>query len=315
MESSYGLVGSTSFINVMSVADLRIRQVEAFHAVMQQRSVTRAAESLGVSQPAVSRLLADFEARVGFVLFERRSGRLLPTAQAHALNEEVERAFVGLERVALAALQIREQRRGVLTIAATPDLAADFLPRVVAPFVREHEGVSVTLLAYEPALVLEHVSAQHCDLGFVAQAMAHPQVRLESLGEWQMRCIVPRGHRLARKRAVSAADCEGEAFVSFAGASAWRMRVDQLFAQAGVVRLPGVEATLAQSVVALVEEGLGIALVDPLSAAGAAARVAVKRFTSTLPESLYVAHAAGEARQVLAEAFVRHAGAALARLR
>jgi len=299
----------------MQAVDLRIRQVEAFRAVMQQRSVTRAAESLGVSQPAVSRLLADFEASVGFLLFERRSGRLLPTAQAHALNEEVERAFVGLERVAQAALQIREQRRGVLTIAATPDLAADFLPRVVASYAREHEGVSVSLVAYEPALVLEHVGAQRCDLGFVAQSMAHPEVRLETLGAWPMRCIVPRGHRLARKRTVSAADCEGEAFVSFAGTSALRMRVDQLFAQAGVVRRPAAEATLAQSVVALVEAGLGIALVDPLSAAGAAARVAVKRFTPALPESLYVARGAGEARPVLAEAFVRHAEAALARLR
>jgi DNA-binding transcriptional LysR family regulator len=299
----------------MSAADLRIRQVEAFHAVMQQRSVTRAAESLGVSQPAVSRLLADFEARVGFVLFERRSGRLLPTAQAHALNEEVERAFVGLERVALAALQIREQRRGVLTLAATPDLAADFLPRVIASYAREHEGVSVTLVAYEPAQILEQVGAQRCDLGFVAQSIAHPQVRLETLGEWPMRCILPRGHRLARKRTVSAADCEGEAFVSFARTSALRMRVDHAFAQAGIVRRLGVEAALAQSVVALVEAGLGVALVDPLSAAGAAARVAVKRFVPALPESLYVTRVAGEARPVLADAFVRHAGAVLAQLR
>ncbi|WP_322013675.1 LysR substrate-binding domain-containing protein [Paraburkholderia sp. J12] len=302
----------------MSSADLRIRQVEAFRAVMQRRNVTRAAESLGISQPAVSRLLADFEAGVGFVLFERRGGRLVPTAEAHALNEEVERAFVGLERVAQAAGQIRERRRGVLSIAATPDLAADFLPRVLASFAREHEGVAVALVAHESAAVLESVGTQRCDLGFVAQSMVHPQVRLATLGEWPMRCIVPRGHPLARKRAVSAADCAGLAFVSFAGTSERRVRVDQVFAQAGIVRREVAEAALAQSVVGLVEAGLGIALVDSLSAAGAAARVVVKRFTPALPEALYVARAVraeGEARPALAEAFVSHAEALLARLR
>lgn len=285
---------------------------------MQRRSVTRAAESLGISQPAVSRLLADFEAGVGFALFERRQGRLVPTAEAHALNEEVERAFVGLERVAQAAAQIRERRRGTLTIAATPDLAADFLPRVVASFMLEHEGVDVALVAHESAVVLEHVSAQRCDLGMLAQSMAHPQVRLEALGEWPMRCIVPRGHRLARKRAISAADCADEAFVSFAATSERRSRVDRVFAEAGVVRRLCVEATLAQSVVSLVEAGAGIALVDALTAAGAAACVAVKRFAPALPESLYVAQiarAAGQARPALADAFIGHAEAALARLR
>lgn len=282
---------------------------------MQRRSVTRAAESLGVSQPAVSRLIADFETSVGFALFERRRGRLMPTEQAQALNDEVERTFVGLERVAEAATQIRERRRGVLSIAATPDLAADFLPRVLASFVREHEGVEVALTAHDSAIVLEHVGARRCELGFVAQSMAHPQVRLEMLGTWPMRCIVPRGHPLARRRAVNAADCAGEALVAFARGSERRMRVDRVFAEAGIVLRRGAEATLAQSVVALVEAGVGIAIVDPLSAAGAAARVTVKRFAPALAESLYVARGANGAQQGLADAFVAHAGAVLARLR
>ncbi|MFC5431696.1 LysR substrate-binding domain-containing protein [Paraburkholderia denitrificans] len=299
----------------MNAADLRIRQVEAFRAVMQRRSVTRAAESLGISQPAVSRLVADFEANVGFALFTRRQGRLVPTAEAYALNEEVERAFVGLERVAQAAGQIRERRRGALTIAGTFDLAADFLPRVIASFAREHQGVDVTLLALEPAAVVEHVGAQRCDLGFVAPSVAHAQVRLEALGQWALRCIVPRGHRLARKRIVNAADCAGESFVSFARLSEPRTRIDRMFEQSGIEREMGIEATLAQSIVTLVEAGAGIALVDPLSAAGAAARVAVKRFSPVLPQTVHVARHAEQSQSMLADAFVHHAVTALARLR
>jgi DNA-binding transcriptional LysR family regulator len=299
----------------MAVPDLRIRQVEAFRAVMQQRSVTRAAESLGVSQPAVSRLLADFETSVGFALFARRQGRLVPTAEAYVLNEEVERAFTGLERVALAAGQIREGRRGALSIAGTFDLAADFLPRVVALFAREQAGIDVSLLALESAAVVEHVGAQRCDLGFVALSVAHPHVRLEALGQWPMRCIVPRGHRLARKRIVTAADCAGEPFVSFPKTSEPRTRIDRMFAESGVTRQMGIEAALAQSVVALVEAGAGIALVDPLNAAGAAARVVVKRFSPVLPETVHVVRLAEPSRSVLAEAFVRHVVTVLGHVR
>lgn len=299
----------------MTTVDLRVRQVEAFRAVMQQRSVTGAARSLGVSQPAVSRLLADFEANVGFALFARWRGRLVPTAEAYVLNEEVERAFVGLERVAQAAGQIRERRRGALSIAGTFDLAADFLPRVIALFAREHDGVDVTLLALEPASVVEHVGAQRCDLGFVGPSIAHPQVRLETLGQWAMRCIVPRGHRLARKRIVTVADCAGERFVSFPKLSEARTAIDRVFAESGVTRQMGVEAALAQSIVTLVEAGAGIALIDPLSAAGAAARVVVKRFSPVLPEALHVARLAEQPRSMLADAFVRHVVTVLGHLR
>ena len=96
----------------MASSDLKIRQVEAFRALMQRHTVTRAAQALHISQPAVSRLLSDFESGVGFKLFERQQGRLLPTSEARVLYDEVERAFVGLDRIALAAQQIRAMRRG-----------------------------------------------------------------------------------------------------------------------------------------------------------------------------------------------------------
>jgi DNA-binding transcriptional LysR family regulator len=299
----------------MPSADLSLRQVEAFRALMQWRTVTRAAQALGISQPAVSRLLGDFEAKTGLALFERRQGRLLPTVEAHALHGEVERAFFGFERVAQAAAQIRAQRRGVVRVAASPDLSADFLPRVAAAFAGEHEGVDIELLTGDAAEIAERVAAERCDLGIVAQAVAHPGARLESLGEWPLRCIVPCGHRLARKRLIHAEDCAGERFISFVAASEMRMRIDRLFAECGVTREPGVEAALAQSVVTMVEAGMGVALVDTLTALQASTRVSVKRFEPALPVALHAVRSAQRPASALGDAFVRHTAAALARLR
>ncbi|WP_322042370.1 LysR substrate-binding domain-containing protein [Paraburkholderia sp. J67] len=299
----------------MTESELSIRQVEAFRALMQWRTVTRAAQALGVSQPAVSRLLGDFESNVGFALFERRQGRLWPTGQAHALHAEVERAFSGFDRVVQAAAQIREQRRGAICVAAAPEFAADFLPRVAAAFAHEHQGVDVTLLTLDPLQALERVAAQRCDLAIVNDVVAPRGVRLERLGQWPMRGIVPRGHRLARKRTLSAVDCEGEAFVSFAAGTPARLRIDRLFAECGVRRAAGVETDLAQAVVTLVEAGMGIALIDPITAAVAGARVAVKRFEPALAVPVNAVRNAQQAVTPLADAFVQHAAAALARLK
>ncbi|MBN3856630.1 LysR family transcriptional regulator [Paraburkholderia sp. Ac-20340] len=299
----------------MAGSELSIRQVEAFRALMASRTVTRAAHALGVSQPAVSRLLADFEASVGFALFERKHGRLWPTGQAHALHAEVERAFSGFDRVVQAAAQIREQRRGAICVAAAPEFAADFLPRVAAAFAHEHAGVDISLLTLGAAQALERVAAQRCDLAIVGETVSTCGVRLERLGQWPMRGIVPRGHPLARKRALNAAHCEGEAFVSFATGTPERVRIDRLFAECGVTRRTGVEADYAQAVVTLVEAGMGIALIDPVTAAVAGARVAVKRFEPALEVAVMVARNERQETAPLADAFARHAAAALARLR
>ena len=124
-----------------------------------------------------------------------------------------------------------------------------------------------------------------------------------------------RGHRLARKRVIRAEDCEGERFISFAAASEARMRIDWQFAECAVTRDLGVEVALAQSVVALVEAGLGVALVHALTAQHASARVGVKRFAPALPVALHVVRGAQRQATALSDACVRHAAAALVRLR
>ncbi|UJH77829.1 LysR substrate-binding domain-containing protein (plasmid) [Burkholderia cenocepacia] len=299
----------------MTTPSLRIRQIEAFRAVMQRHTVTRAARDLHISQPAVSRLIADLEDRVGFVLFERQQGRFTPTAQARVLYEEVERAFVGLDRVAQAAEQIRAMRRGTLRVAGSPAVALDLLPQLVTHFSHAHPGVDITLLAHSASTVVDKVASGQCDVGLIAEPVPHPAVRGERLAESAMRCIVPRGHRLARKRVVRPADLRDEAFISFPPSFEARSAIDRVFVEAGVSRVLSIEAQLSQTIVAFVANGAGVALIDPVTAAYAGQRVAVKPFEPAVPDHFYLVTSASQPLSMIGDAFCADLRDAFARMR
>src|SRR3712207_770227 len=100
------------------------RSLQAFRLTVLTGSVSAAAETMGRTQPAVSRLLKELEEDVGFRLFDRVKGRLQPTSEARLFFEEVQRSFIGLDRIASIAGEIRRGRRGTLAIASLPAAAS-----------------------------------------------------------------------------------------------------------------------------------------------------------------------------------------------
>ncbi|GAB7546109.1 LysR substrate-binding domain-containing protein [Cupriavidus sp. 8B] len=245
---------------------MKIRQLEAFRAVMLCQTVTRAAEMLHISQPAATRLIADLEESVGFALFERVRGRLYPTAEAQVLYEEVQRSLVGVERIALAAQDIRDLQRGSLQIAAAPALALSFLPRAIAEFLTQHGQTQISMLTHSSRTVVDMVVGQRCDVGLAILSMNHPSTHGERLISTRMVCALPVGHRLCAEAVIRPHDLAGERFVSHPRALDSRLQIDALFASYGIERQLQVETQVSWSICAFVEAGLGVALIDPITA-------------------------------------------------
>jgi DNA-binding transcriptional LysR family regulator len=197
------------------------RHVEIFRAVMTAGSVTGAAQALFTSQPTISRELSRMESLLRLTLFDRVRGRLLPTVQAYALFEEVQRSYAGLERVADTALRLRQFTEGQLSLACLPAFAHALLPGACARFQAAHPGVSVSVNPVESPLLEERLAAR---------------------------------------------DFAGQAFVSFHPRDRYRQGVDKVFAEAGIDRQLAVETDSAVAVCAMVRHGLGLAIVNPLTA-------------------------------------------------
>ncbi|CAB3768146.1 hypothetical protein GQ57_07690 [Burkholderia sp. MSh2] len=262
---------------------MKSRQLEAFRAVILRQSITRAAEMLHITQPAVTRLILDLESEIGFSLFTREKGRLFPTADALLLYQEVERSFVGVERIAQAAQQIRSLTRGSLNIAAAPALALNLLPEWITDFTREHEGVAVSLLIYGTRLVGELVASEQCDIGLVTYTTWQPGVRLEALFKADMKCIVPKGHRLASKGVITPEDLAGEKFISFPRELDTRRIIDEIFAAQRIERVMSAECQLSAAIATFVARGAGVSIIDPVSTDYMTDEVSVHDFVPAIP--------------------------------
>lgn len=242
------------------------RHIEVFRAVMIAGSVTKAADLLNTSQPTVSRELARMEQSIGFALFERIAGRLRPTMPALALFEEVRQSYAGLERVASAAARLRAFREGQLSVITLPAFSHSILPDAFLRFHGRHPGVSLSIETQESPLLEEWLTAQRYDLGLTEHDAAPAGTRLELLVQVDEVCVLPDGHPLLARAAVELADFEAQAFVSLSASDPYRVQIDEAFAQTGVLPRSVVETPTAVSVCTFVRQGLGLAIVNPLTA-------------------------------------------------
>lgn len=242
------------------------RQVEAFRAVMETGKITSAADVLGTTQPSVSKMIADLERVAGFELFERRGRQVIPTSEAHALYEEVERSFVGMSEISRVIEDIRDFRKGSLMIAGMPALALKFLPDVIAEFIGEEPGITVSMRARSSQAVQRHMSSQQFDLGFAALETDHPAVIRRPICETHMLAVLPVDHGLAQKEFLEPMDFDQQPFIALGKEIGTRSETD-LFLSIGSSRPHIVaEAQLSTSICELVAAGTGISIVEPVTA-------------------------------------------------
>ncbi len=242
------------------------RQLSLFRAIMLHGSLSRAAQSTTSSQPTLSRELARLEQVLGFDLFDRVRGRLRPTVRALALMQEVERSFVGLEHIATRAQELRNFTTGRLRLACLPALAHALVPQALVHFARALPQATVSVCPEESPWLEQAMSEQRYDLGLSETAEAPTGVALQPLLQINEVAVLPRGHRLCRLPVLQPQDFAGERFISLAAGDPYRHQIDQMFAEAGVPRMLHLETTSAVAVCAMVRQGLGVAIVNPLTA-------------------------------------------------
>ncbi|WP_312282523.1 LysR family transcriptional regulator [Pseudescherichia sp.] len=294
---------------------VNLRHIEIFHAVMTAGNLTEAARLLHTSQPTVSRELARFEKVIGLTLFERSRGRLHPTVQGLRLFEEVQRSWYGLDRIVSAAESLREFRQGELSIVCLPVFSQSFLPLLLQPFLARYPEVSLNVVPQESPLLEEWLSAQRHDLGLTETLSTPAGTERTPLLTLNEVCVLPAGHPLAQRTVLTPQDFQGENYISLSRSDSYRQLLDALFGEYQVKRRMVVETHSAASVCAMVRAGVGVSVVNPLTALDyASSGVVVRPFSIAVPFTVSLIRPLHRPASALVDAFSGHLQQAASRI-
>jgi len=245
---------------------MNLRQIEVFRVVMTNGTTARAAEILHVSQPAVSKMIQELERSLGFDLFRRIKGRLHPTPEGQLFFREVEQAFIGLSHLRGAAARIRDYGSGELRIACLSALSTNVLPRALRAFMDRNPNVAVTFQARMSSNVRDLVASGQFDLGIVADEIDRTGVEVSEFARFPVAAAVPTGHPLEALDVIRPLNLVGYPFIALAREDTTRRDAEHVFNEAGAAIRTVIETPHSTTICAMVAAGIGVGLVDPLTA-------------------------------------------------
>ncbi|MFC0387171.1 LysR substrate-binding domain-containing protein [Muricoccus vinaceus] len=251
----------------MAARSLEYRHLEVFRAIMRSGTATGAGLMLGMSQPAVSRLLSQTEALAGFALFERIRGRLVPTPLAHALHEEAERVFIGVEEISALTQRLRLRAPRRIVIASIPVLTLSVLPGASVSWREAKRAETLSVHSRTTGGVLGMVASRQADIGLTTGGPRVPGLRSVLLARARAFCAMAAGHRLAGKAVVQAADLHGEPYIALSREEGRQALVDGALEGSGARPAELVECRMTTGAAAMAAAGAGVTVIDAFAAA------------------------------------------------
>jgi len=251
-------------ISYAMARQLGFRHIETIHAIVLTGSVTGAATRLHLTQPAISNVLRDAEERLGITLFERRGGRLIPTANAEALFNEIERSFIGLESINSFATRLHQGQQSVLSVVSTPAFGASLLPTIAAAYTSRSEKSLLSVHSRAAHHVAALVSSGKCDLGFGLDVPDVPGVDSEIIGRLPILCYLPAGHRLKNEALIYPEQLLDEPMISLTSMEGVDSLASAAFSECERMPDSMIECPAAITACRMVVAGLGFMLFDTL---------------------------------------------------
>jgi DNA-binding transcriptional LysR family regulator len=247
-----------------------LRQIEYFRAVMESGSVSAAATLLNVSQPNVSRMIKYTETRLGLTLFERRKGRLQPTPEATALFSEVQSLHLHLESLQDSVRRIASGAYRRFRVGASPSLGRHVVPSILSRLRHDLAELPIKFDILSVSQIVDYLVFGQGECACTIFPVTHPQIATEAGVCGSLVCVVPRDHRLAGERSLTAEALGGEPLIGFEPNTPHGQVVEAFFRSAGLAPEFATLVRFAESACALVEEHNGVALVDEFTISGCA---------------------------------------------
>ena len=264
-----------------------LRHLVYFREVAQHLHFRRAAETLGVAQPALSRQIAQLETTLGFALFVRSQRRVELTVAGAALLARVEPWLRQLHRLPAELAAVAAGQHGVLRVGFTGLAMATVLPPILREFQRTHPGIRVELNESPTASQVAALREGDIACGFLHPDSLPDGFQTRLLLQEPNGVVLPADHPLARRRVLKLRDLADVPFVLFPRIhnAGFYDRTLAAFTEAGVIPHIAEEIWPRANAIGLVRAGLGATLMCPSEAQNLPAGVVFRRLIGPAPIS------------------------------
>lgn len=242
--------------------EISVRALKAFVEVMHSGSATAAAKQLRMTQPAISRLIAQVEDTYGFEMFFREKGRLIATEDGKRFVAEVELALSNLERLNNVARDISGLTAGSIRVVAPPSFSEAVLADIVALFLKSHPGVEFSIDSRSVETARSMIAMRYADCGFVKIPVDETDLSVEIMMTNASVCVMHHEHPLAALKQISPSDIGDAPLILLGAGRRWRSQVDQAFAEHRLRPLVSIETHTHGSACALAAKGIGMAILN-----------------------------------------------------
>jgi DNA-binding transcriptional LysR family regulator len=239
---------------------LNFNQLRVFYHAAKNLNFTAAANDLFITQPAVTFQVKSFEEYCNLKLFKKRGRKVFLSDQGKALFEYAEKIFKYEKEIENVIDEMRELKRGVLSLGTTKAYARYFMPLMVTSFHANYPNIKIQLNEGSSLDMIHSLLDLKIEVAVIAKAVDHPEVHFFPFSKEEMAVIVASDHRLTQKQAIAFKDLSNEPFIMKEKGSGTRKLVEQLFANENCTPDILMETSNAEFIKQLVQRGEGVSI-------------------------------------------------------
>lgn len=239
-------------------------QLEYFQTLARMQHVTKAAKSLSITQPALSRSIARLENHLGVPLFDRQGRSISLNQYGHIFLRRVQAMMKEYTEGKEEIQALLKPNQGVVSLGFLHTLGTTLVPDLIGSFQQEYSNISFQLKQNHSYWLLERLKSGDLDLCLLASIKPENPIQWIKLWSEELFVFVPNDHPLASRESITLNEIAGERFILLKKGYALRMTVDELFEKADIqpnIMFEGEEAATAAGFVAA---GLGISILPDL---------------------------------------------------
>lgn len=241
---------------------MHLNQLWVFYQVAKHKSFSQAAESLFLSQPAVSNQVKLLEESYGLKLFDRSGRGVELTNPGEILLSYAERIFSLAKEADSVIEEIQGLKAGGIRISASNTLGAYYLPDILDPFRKQHPRIEIRMNVGYTQTVVEDILTFRSDLGLIGREVLHPNIVALPLWQEELVLIVPPDHPFAERPIIDRAELQGQAFIMSEQGSGVREITENILAGAKASPQVVMELGENEAVKRAVASGMGITLIS-----------------------------------------------------